>query len=97
MDYKIPELFLGCASPQSYEQKHRYHCEVDYDFFTMIKEIVDKYLAEQAQYNDNEDAAEEDSVVQEVKSESEVSEAEDAVVQEVETETEDPVVQALGS
>lgn len=41
LDYKIPELFLGCASPQSYEQKHRYHCEVDYLFFTMVKEMID--------------------------------------------------------
>lgn len=36
-DYKIPELFLGCASPQSKEKKHRYHGEVDYNFFSMVK------------------------------------------------------------
>jgi hypothetical protein len=40
-DYKIPELFLGCASPQSYEQKHRYHCEVEYEFFSIIKNLSD--------------------------------------------------------
>lgn len=38
-DYKIPELFLGCASPQAWEEKHRYFCEVDYNFFTMIKNL----------------------------------------------------------
>lgn len=40
-DYRTPELFLGCASPQSYEKKHRYHCEVDYDFFSIIKNVID--------------------------------------------------------
>jgi len=40
-DYKIPELFLGCASPQSQEKKHRYHCEVDYDFFSILKNKID--------------------------------------------------------
>jgi hypothetical protein len=40
-DYRIPELFLGCASPQSYEKKHRYHCEVEYEFFSIIKDISD--------------------------------------------------------
>lgn len=40
-DYRSPELFLGCASPQSNEKKHRYHCEVDYQFFTMIKNLSD--------------------------------------------------------
>lgn len=40
-DYKIPELFLGCASPQSYEKKHRYYCEVEYDFFSIIKNESD--------------------------------------------------------
>ena len=40
-DYKIPELFLGCASPQSYEKKHRYHCEVDYEYFSIIKNTSD--------------------------------------------------------
>jgi hypothetical protein len=40
-DYKIPELFLGCASPQSYEKKHRYHCEVDYELFSIIKNVSD--------------------------------------------------------
>ena len=40
-DYKIPELFLGCASPQSQEKKHRYHCEVDYDFFSILKNESD--------------------------------------------------------
>jgi len=38
-DYKIPELFLGCASPQAWEKKHRYFCEVDYNFFTMVKNL----------------------------------------------------------
>jgi hypothetical protein len=36
-DYRIPELFLGCASPQAREKKHRYHCEVDYEFFSILK------------------------------------------------------------
>jgi hypothetical protein len=40
-DYKIPELFLGCASPQSKEKKHRYHGEVEYNFFSMIKNESD--------------------------------------------------------
>lgn len=40
-DYKIPELFLGCASPQSFEKKHRYYCEVEYDFFSIIKNESD--------------------------------------------------------
>ena len=40
-DYKIPELFLGCASPQSQEKKHRYYCEVDYDFFSILKNKID--------------------------------------------------------
>ena len=40
-DYRIPEVFLGCASPQSYEKKHRYHCEVDYTFFSIIKNTSD--------------------------------------------------------
>lgn len=38
-DYKIPELFLGCASPQSYEKKHRYHCEVEYELFSIITNV----------------------------------------------------------
>ena len=40
-DYRIPEVFLGCASPQSYEKKQRYHCEVDYTFFSIIKNTSD--------------------------------------------------------
>ncbi len=40
-DYRTPELFLGCASPQSYEKKHRYHCEVEYDDFSIIKNVSD--------------------------------------------------------
>jgi hypothetical protein len=40
-DYKTPELFLGCSSPQSYEKKHRYYCEVDYELFSIIKNISD--------------------------------------------------------
>ena len=40
-DYKIPELFLGCSSPQSQEKKHRYHCEVDYEFFSILKNETD--------------------------------------------------------
>ena len=40
-DYKIPELFLGCSSPQSQEKKHRYYCEVDYEFFSILKNESD--------------------------------------------------------
>jgi hypothetical protein len=54
-DYKIPELFLGCASPQSYEKKHRYHCEVDNEFISILKNesdienIVRRIVLEQEQ------------------------------------------------
>lgn len=40
-DYKVPGFFLGCASPQSKEKKHRYHCEVEYDYFTILTNISD--------------------------------------------------------
>jgi hypothetical protein len=40
-DYKIPGFFLGCASPQSKEKKHRYHCEVEYNFFSILKNVTD--------------------------------------------------------
>lgn len=53
-DYRIPELFLGCASPQSYEKKHRYYCEVEYDFFSIIKNITDIEMVKQIHGSRNE-------------------------------------------
>jgi hypothetical protein len=59
-DYKIPELFLGCASPQAKEKKHRYYCEVDYDFFSILKNESDIKKIKELHESKNEKLASKD-------------------------------------
>ncbi len=39
-DYKVPGLFIGCASPESVEPNHRYHGEVEIDYFIITNDIT---------------------------------------------------------